>query len=109
MDSDPILYWNRCGLEFNRLTHSIRVPQGGPTMSSRALGMLQLSIHDAFFSIRPPSHNHWATYLLLATEDNAPQELPARDPDANDAVVSALVVETRISDGVTEVATGLAG
>ncbi|MBY3182246.1 vanadium-dependent haloperoxidase [Rhizobium laguerreae] len=46
----PVLYWNHVGLEMNRITHSLGGPQGGPTMSSRALGLLHLAMHDAFFT-----------------------------------------------------------
>jgi vanadium chloroperoxidase len=42
------LYWNYVGLELNRLTHTVGGPQAGPPISARALGMLQLAIHDAF-------------------------------------------------------------
>jgi len=45
----PVLYWNQVGLELNRITHSLGGPQGGPTMSSRALGLLHLAMHDAWF------------------------------------------------------------
>lgn len=44
-------YWNHVALEMNRVTHSLGGPQGGPTMSSRALGLLHLSMHDAFFGV----------------------------------------------------------
>lgn len=47
----PVLYWNHVALEMNRVTHSLGGPQGGPTMSSRALGMLHLAMHDAFFGV----------------------------------------------------------
>ncbi|WP_439816742.1 phosphatase PAP2 family protein [Zavarzinia sp. CC-PAN008] len=45
----PVLYWNHVGLQMNRITHSVGGPQGGPTMSSRALGLLHLAMHDAWF------------------------------------------------------------
>lgn len=44
----PVFYWNHVGLQMNRITHSLGGPQGGPTMSSRALGLLHLAMHDAF-------------------------------------------------------------
>ena len=47
----PVLYWNFVGLQMNRVTHSLGGPQGGPTMSSRALGLLHLAMHDAYFSV----------------------------------------------------------
>ncbi|TXN33520.1 vanadium-dependent haloperoxidase [Methylobacterium sp. WL19] len=47
----PALYWNHVALQMNRVTHSLGGPHTGPTMSSRALGLLHLSMHDAFFGI----------------------------------------------------------
>jgi vanadium chloroperoxidase len=47
----PALYWNHVGLEMNRITHSLGGPHRGPTMSSRALGLLHLAMHDAYFSV----------------------------------------------------------
>jgi len=49
LNSLPVLYWNHIGLEMNRIAHSLNGPHTGPTMSSRALGLLQLSMHDAYF------------------------------------------------------------
>jgi vanadium chloroperoxidase len=48
----PVFYWNFVALEMNRLTHSLGGPQSGPTMSSRALGLLHLAIHDAWFGLQ---------------------------------------------------------
>jgi vanadium chloroperoxidase len=50
--ADIILYWNAVALEANRESHS--VPNGeqtGPTLSARALGIVHLAMHDAFFAI----------------------------------------------------------
>lgn len=46
----PIFYWNHVALEMNRVTHSLGGPQTGPTMSSRAIGLLHMATHDAFFA-----------------------------------------------------------
>ncbi|WP_207458222.1 vanadium-dependent haloperoxidase [Azospirillum sp. SYSU D00513] len=51
LNKHPIFYWNHVALEMNRVTHSLNGPQTGPTMSSRALGLLHLAIHDAYFAI----------------------------------------------------------
>lgn len=48
LNAFPVFYWNHVALEMNRITHSLGGPQGGPTMSSRALGLLHLAMHDAF-------------------------------------------------------------
>lgn len=48
----PIFYWNWAGLELNRVSTGLQGPQGGPTLGSRALGLLHLAMHDAWFSVR---------------------------------------------------------
>lgn len=51
LNAFAVLYWNHVGLEMNRVVHSLSGPQTGPTMSSRALGLLHLAMHDAFFGM----------------------------------------------------------
>lgn len=51
LNAYPVLYWNHIGLEMNRITHSVGGPQSGPTLSARALGLLHLAMHDAYFSV----------------------------------------------------------
>lgn len=51
---DPILFWNAVALEANRLDHTGGMEgehQRGPTLSSRALAIVHLAMHDAFFSV----------------------------------------------------------
>ncbi len=51
---DPILFWNEVALEANRLDHTGAMEaehQRGPTLSSRALAIVHLAMHDAFFSV----------------------------------------------------------
>lgn len=62
-----VLHWHLAALELNRLAHSVGGPQTGPPISARALGMLQLAIHDAYFAINPASD--FATFLTPASED----------------------------------------
>jgi vanadium chloroperoxidase len=107
-----ILYWNHVGLELNRLTHTVGGPQTGPPISARALGMLQLAIHDAFFAIHPPSDD-FSTFLTEGDDEEA-YRLPLRDDESNDArqavagaaisMLSRLYGETgpRISKNATE-------
>jgi vanadium chloroperoxidase len=46
--SDPILLWNEVALEANRVSHSNgQGEQNGPTLSSRALGIVHLAMYDA--------------------------------------------------------------
>ncbi len=59
---DPILYWNEVALEVNRVDFTVgstsadptkagKAEQGGPTLSSRALGMVHLAMYDAYAGI----------------------------------------------------------
>ena len=51
---DPILFWNEVALEINRLDHTGGMDgehQAGPTLSSRALAIVHLAMHDAFFGV----------------------------------------------------------
>jgi vanadium chloroperoxidase len=51
---DPILFWNAVALEANRLDHTGAMEaehQRGPTLSSRALAIVHLAMHDAFFGV----------------------------------------------------------
>lgn len=88
----PVLYWNRVGLEMNRITHSLGGPQGGPTMSSRALGLLHLAMHDAYFAVlghteasSPP------TYLPDAVRPAVPAGVPQTLDAANAALTGAAI------------------
>lgn len=79
----PVFYWNHVGLEMNRITHSLGGPHGGPTMSSRALGLLQLAMHDAFFialghdeSSDPPTYLRNVKALIGQSETYAHSASP---------------------------------
>lgn len=71
-----ILYWNHAGLDLNRLTHSepIQGPQGGPPISARALGILHLAIHDAYFAIKTSTGTK--TFLDRDLDPSDPAHLP---------------------------------
>jgi len=92
MAADPVLYWNKVGLDLNRISATLPAEegggrQGGPTMGSRALGILHLAIHDAYFSIVPPAG--FTTYLDPAPAAGmkaSETQLPTRKPAANNAV-----------------------
>lgn len=74
---DPILYWNDVALEANRVSHTNgKNEQTGPTLSSRALAIVHLAMHDAWFAIEG-GHN---TYL---------PNLPAPAPGASAAAAVA--------------------
>ncbi len=54
--SDPALYWNTIALEANRIDHTGAMAarnQRGPTLSSRALAMVHVAMHDAYFGLVP--------------------------------------------------------
>ncbi|MCA1704181.1 MAG: hypothetical protein LC808_13315, partial [Actinobacteria bacterium] len=61
---DAILYWNEVATEADRITHTTLAPSEagvqGPAGSSRALAIVHLAMHDAYFSINPKPHG---TYL----------------------------------------------
>ncbi|HEX6884505.1 MAG TPA: hypothetical protein VF530_14105 [Planctomycetota bacterium] len=50
---DPILFWNAVALEANRIDHTVAglENQRGPTASSRAIALVHLAMHDAFFGV----------------------------------------------------------
>lgn len=51
---DPILFWNAVALEANRLDHTGAMEgehQAGPTLSSRAIAIIHLAMHDAYFGV----------------------------------------------------------
>ncbi|KAL8808095.1 MAG: hypothetical protein Q9200_004426 [Gallowayella weberi] len=63
-NTNYILYWNSVALDLNRLTTSLlNGPNGDPPSASRALAIVHLAIHDAYFSIRPNSAGGIKTYL----------------------------------------------
>lgn len=52
---DPILFWNAVALECNRRDHTGVVAarnQRGPTLSSRAMAIVHIAIHDAYILTR---------------------------------------------------------
>jgi hypothetical protein len=52
---DPILYWNDVALEANRVSHTNgKNEQTGPTLSTRALAIVHLAMHDAYAGIPGP-------------------------------------------------------
>jgi membrane-associated phospholipid phosphatase len=54
---DQVLYWNAVALEANRIsfTDKEKSEQGGPTLSSRALGIVHLAMHDAYVGVVVPA------------------------------------------------------
>jgi vanadium chloroperoxidase len=91
----PVMYWNHVGLQMNRLTHSLNGPHGGPTMSSRALGLLHLAMHDAFFAVlgsTPTTVDPGIpTYLPKGLLPELPPALPQTLTNANAALTGAAI------------------
>ncbi|RAR00806.1 vanadium chloroperoxidase [Stemphylium lycopersici] len=89
-NTNYILYWHHVGLEHNRVTHTVGGPQTGPPISARALGMLQLAAHDAYFAIN--SSCDFTTFLTPGAE-NAAYRLPDLNGanDARQAVAGASI------------------
>jgi Vanadium chloroperoxidase N-terminal domain len=75
---DPILYWNQVATEADRTTHTTGEPSEaraqGPAGSSRALAMVHLAMHDAYFGINPGYEPYLGTGL--------PTVPPGADADA---------------------------
>jgi hypothetical protein len=47
--ADPILFWNAVAIEANRISHTNGAgEQTGPTLSSRAMGIVHLAMYDAY-------------------------------------------------------------
>ncbi|WP_165214374.1 vanadium-dependent haloperoxidase [Affinirhizobium pseudoryzae] len=103
----PVLYWNHVGLEMNRVVHSLDGPLTGPTMSSRALGLLHLAMHDAYFGALG-QNSPYPTYLTMlpATVDPAwgPAEAEHALAGAATKVLDALYARkaSAISDATHE-------
>lgn len=54
--NDSILYWNAVALEANRTSHTSNDgEQKGPTLSSRALAIVHLAMHDAYVAVAKPA------------------------------------------------------
>ncbi|MBL1075503.1 hypothetical protein JK358_13975 [Nocardia sp. 2] len=69
---DQVLYWNAVALESDRMAHTdIRPGEGGvrgAVGSSRALGIVQLAVHDAYFGIAGAEHGCWLDEPPVAAE-----------------------------------------
>jgi len=73
-----VLNWNSVALDLNRLVVTIAGPNNGPPGAARALGILHLAIHDAYFAINPDQK--FTTYLSSTEgEVKLPPTLGATD------------------------------
>lgn len=114
-----VLYWNSVALDLNRLVVTIAGPNNGPPGAARALGILHLAIHDAYFAIKPDQR--FTTYLSSTEgEVKLPPTLGATDarlavagaantvlmqqyttPSSNVATASTIQLAQFIQDAVT--------
>ena len=53
LNANYVLLWNNVALDLVRLVHSLSGQQTGPPLTARALGILHLAIHDAYFAVLP--------------------------------------------------------
>ena len=63
---DLVLFWNDVALEANRISFTIKEKQGqgGPTLSSRAMGIVHLAIHDAYIKTSGSALSPYKSGLL---------------------------------------------
>ena len=81
--TDPILLWNEVSLEANRVSHTNgQGEQTGPTLSSRALGIVHLAMYDAFAGIVSDAKKY-PRYIDTKPDD------PLTDADIEEAVAGA--------------------
>lgn len=80
--NDPILYWNEVALQANLESHTNgKNEQTGPTLSSRALGIVHLAMYDAFAG---------ASGNPAGLSPYLPDLMPPQPPEASpDAAVAA--------------------
>ncbi|KAL9020854.1 MAG: hypothetical protein Q9185_001925 [Variospora sp. 1 TL-2023] len=65
-----ILYWNNVALDLIRLVTSLPfAPNSDPPSSARALAIVSLAVHDAYFAIRPDTSGAIKTYLIARASD----------------------------------------
>lgn len=78
---DSILFWNDVALEANRISHTDddKEEQNGPTLSSRALAIVHLAMHDARVRIQSTPYSQYLPWL----------EPPPRGASAQAAVAGA--------------------
>jgi vanadium chloroperoxidase len=87
-----ILFWNDVGLNLNRLTHTISGPQDGPPVSARALAILHVAIHDAYFGVIPNETPIGGMPKFGQYHVPKAESIPANKADhARDAVAAAAI------------------
>ncbi|KAI4148222.1 MAG: hypothetical protein L6R39_002849 [Caloplaca ligustica] len=83
-NSNYILYWNNVTLDLIRLTNSLASgPNNDPPSAARAIAIVHLAIHDAYFAIKPDKSGDISTYLTSG-DPNPSTRLPAA-PENGDA------------------------
>lgn len=107
---DPILYWNEVATEADRTTHTTLAPGEagvqGPVGSSRALAIVHLAMHDAYFSINPKPHG---TYLAALPTVPLGADTDSAIAGAAHATLSALYPTQKAFFDARHAAAGLPG
>lgn len=84
---DPILLWNDIALEANRVDHTGAMRarnQRGPTLSSRALAMVHIALHDAYFGFVQSGTNRNPNSIAPVLPENL---MPATQTPTADEIV----------------------
>jgi Vanadium chloroperoxidase N-terminal domain/PAP2 superfamily len=107
---DAILYWNEVATEADRTTHTTLPPSEvgvqGPAGSSRALAIVHLAMHDAYFSINPKPHG---TYLASLPAPKSGADTDSAIAGAAHATLSALYPTQQAFFDARHAAEGLPG
>lgn len=94
-NANYVLLWNNVALDLVRLVHSLSGQQSGPPLTARALGILHLAIHDAYFAVFPykahEPHNPKLDDILpyLSTTQLQQAEKMSPNPTASPIATSA--------------------
>lgn len=98
--SDPILFWNHTATDANRIDHTgtLRARnQRGPTLSARALAMVNVAMHDAYFGFVPVDETYNPDAIRPVFPENVRSMRSA--PDQDDlAVLIATAAHYVLSD-----------
>ena len=94
-NANYVLLWNNVALDLVRLVHSLSGQQSGPPLTARALGILHLAIHDAYFAVFPykaheprnPKLDDILPYLSTAQLEQVQKMSP--NPTANPVATGA--------------------
>lgn len=106
---DAILYWNGVALEANRISHTNGAKeQTGPTLSSRALAIVHLAMHDAYAGV-PGTGAPLTQYLPSLPPGKPTASVDAAIAGAAHATLSALFPTQKAFFDAQHLEAGLTG